>query len=247
MIKEDVFQEIQEITAFLVHKGWAERNAGNYSYRLDEEGFKRLIDSTPEYRYRVYLDVDLEALDTQGGFYALLISLGNSRFRDVAKDPLACSGIVLYESSGDFQSPNGRFSFISTHESVKPSSELVSHLMIHQYLAGNNPDKKAVLHSHPTYLIAYSHRYYGLTKEKLNELLEEIMPEVGFYIPKRTGFVELIAPGSSELALATLKELANHDVVVWKKHGCLAVAETLWDAVDMMDILDKAAQIRLLI
>jgi rhamnulose-1-phosphate aldolase len=236
MIKEDVFREIQEIAAFLVHKGWAERNAGNYSYRLDEEDFKRLVEVVPEYRYRVYLDVEFECL---GGFYALLVSVGNSRFRDVAKDPLAYCGIVLYE--------NGRFSFISTHESVKPTSELVSHLMIHQYLAENNPNKKAVLHSHPTYLIAFSHRYYGFTKEKLNELLEEIMPEVGFYIPKRTGFVELITPGSGELAQATLKELADHDVVVWKKHGCLAVAETLWDAFDMMDILDKAAQIRLLI
>ena len=235
MIKEDVFQEIQEIAAFLVHKGWAERNAGNYSYRLDEGDFKRLVEVVPEYRYRVDLDVEFEYLC---GFEALLLSVRNSRFRDVAKDPLANSGIVLNEGGG--------LSFLSTSESVKPTSELVSHLMIHQYLAVNNPNKKAILHSHPTYLIAFSHRYYDFTKEKLNELLEEIMPEVGFYIPKRTGFVELIAPGSSELALATLKELTDHDVVVWKKHGCLAVAETLWDAVDMMDILDKAAQIRLL-
>jgi len=227
-VPRDLCQEIQEIAAFLVQKGWAERNAGNFSYRLDSECFD-------EFRYRTDLE---KGIDTGGSVDALLISVGNSKFRDVAKDPLAHCGIVLCE--GD------KLSFLSTREGVKPTSELSSHLLIHQYLAANSPVKKAVLHSHPTYLIAFSHKYYDYTKERLNELLADIMPEVSFYIPRGTGFVELLTPGSNELAQETIKELANHDVVVWKKHGCLAVAETLWDAVDMMDILDKAALVRMM-
>jgi rhamnulose-1-phosphate aldolase len=154
------------------------------------------------------------------------------------KHPQSNFGIVMIKDS--------KLVFLSEHENQLPSSELNSHLMIHQYLANNNPKKRALLHTHPTFLIAWSHKYYSYPKDKLNLLLESMMPEVGAYIPRGTGFVDTLSPGSSDLAHKTVEELIEHDIVIWMKHGVLGTGDNLWEIVDMIDILDKAAQIALL-
>ena len=46
-----------------------------------------------------------------------------------------------------------------------------------------------------------------------------------------------------ELAKATIKQLAEHDVVFWEKHGILAVGEDLIECFDAIDTLSKSAQI----
>ena len=238
MKRNDVFKEIQEVAAFLVNKGWAERNAGNFSHRLDAEVINTLFKVIPEFRHRICLEIDLEQHNIKGNIDPILISVADCKFRDIVNDPLSHCGIVLYEDN--------KLIFLSCQDNIMPTSELPSHLSIHQFLSANNPTKSSVLHTHPTYLLALSHKFYGYSKEKLNGLLESIMPEVGYYIPKQAGFVDYHTPGSNELAQATIQELTNHDVIVWKKHGCLAVAETFWGVVDMMDMLDKAAHVALL-
>jgi len=260
----DIFIEIKEVAEFLFHKGWAERNAGNFSYRLNDALFCKncqlsIVDcncSIRHFKYKIELDIDLDGLNIPTDIEPILISVSNSKFRDIAKDPASNCGIVFFEndSSGavpsskysntDFQSPN-KLMFLCSNESQKPTSELYSHLMIHKYLAATFPNKRAVLHTHPTYLLAFSHKHYHRSKLELNKLLESMIPEVEYYIPRRTGFVDLMVPGSKELAYETINQLSDHDTVVWKKHGCLGVSETLWDAVDMIDILDKAAHIAL--
>ena len=47
-----------------------------------------------------------------------------------------------------------------------------------------------------------------------------------------------------DLAEATLSTLAEgYDVVMWEKHGVLAVDNDIIDAFDQVDVLNKAAQI----
>ena len=50
-------------------------------------------------------------------------------------------------------------------------------------------------------------------------------------------------PGSNELAQATLKELADYDVVLWEKHGVFAKGLDIMDAFDQVDVLSKSAKI----
>ncbi len=48
---------------------------------------------------------------------------------------------------------------------------------------------------------------------------------------------------SVELADATLKELADYDVVMWEKHGIFAVDRDVMAAFDQIDVLNKSALI----
>ena len=196
MKNAEIFDEIKQIAHFVHQKGWAERNAGNLSFRIDD---------------------------------AIYITTSGSKFRDIASQP----GKYLIRSNEGTSTQT-------------PSTELPTHALIHAYLSEHAPEKKCVMHTHPTHLIALSHKFYHYTPQMINTLLESIMPEVAIFIPRQTGFVELLTPGSTELAEQTLSNLSYHDVIVWKKHGCIAVADTFWDAVDMIDILDKAAYIALL-
>jgi rhamnulose-1-phosphate aldolase len=209
MHPESIYHEIKEIAKFLKYKGWAERNAGNFSYRIQKSA-----DS-----------------------FDILISTAGSRFRDIAICPETYTVVV-----SPCQYTDGQLS-----QKGSPSSEYPTHSAIHDFFMRYHPDKKAVIHTHPTHLIAFSHLFYKSSPDTLSSFLSDMMPEVSMYIPDGIGFVELIAPGSDDLAKATINLLKKHDIVVWKKHGCIAVGETLWDAIDLIDILDKAAQISLLI
>ena len=50
-------------------------------------------------------------------------------------------------------------------------------------------------------------------------------------------------PAPVELAEATIKELADYDVVMWEKHGIFAVDRDVMAAFDQIDVLNKSALI----
>ncbi len=62
-------------------------------------------------------------------------------------------------------------------------------------------------------------------------------------IRKGVGLVPYCVPGSEELAQTTIKALEKHDVVLWEKHGCLAIGTDMLETFDRVDILNKAARI----
>ena len=70
-----------------------------------------------------------------------------------------------------------------------------------------------------------------------------MIPECRLIVPKGIGIVPYEIPGTVELARATIKQLENHDVVFWEKHGILAVGEDLIECFDAIDTLSKSAQI----
>ena len=50
---------------------------------------------------------------------------------------------------------------------------------------------------------------------------------------------------AEELARATVRELAEYDVVLWEKHGVCAVGPDVMQAFDQIDVLAKSADIYL--
>lgn len=59
----------------------------------------------------------------------------------------------------------------------------------------------------------------------------------------RLGMIPYALPSSVELAEATIKELADYDVVMWEKHGIFAVDRDVMAAFDQIDVLNKSALI----
>jgi rhamnulose-1-phosphate aldolase len=106
--------------------------------------------------------------------------------------------------------------------------------------------EKAIVHTHAHELIALTHDKNLRNEARLNEILLKMHTETAFFIPEGIGFVPLEVPGSMELAKANLKSLKNHKVILWEKHGCLAVGKDVHEAFDRIDLMAKAARIYLL-
>jgi rhamnulose-1-phosphate aldolase len=222
--------EIAEVAGYLWEKGWAERNAGNISIHISD--------------WIAANDRDLQALATYhlprrmselaGAFF--YVTGTGKRMRDVAKNPMHYGAIVRV-------SPDGNAYDVVAEQDIKPTSELPSHFSIHASFKQCGSKNRVVLHTHPTDLIALSHVADLKNPEAFNRLLWSMHPETFIVVPRGVGFVPYEVPGTLALADASLALLAKHDVIVWEKHGVLAVGENLSDTFDLIDTLSKSAQI----
>ena len=102
---------------------------------------------------------------------------------------------------------------------------------------------KASVHTHPIELIALSHNKKFMEKDVATNLLWSMIPETKAFCPRGLGMIPYQLPSSVELADATIKELADYDVVMWEKHGIFAVDRDVMAAFDQIDVLNKSALI----
>lgn len=229
-------ENIAEITGLISERGWAERNAGNVS-----------VDVTEEYgRIRGYLEspkVKTAKKYPELAGRCFLVTATGSRFRDIAKRPE--EHVFLARIADDLDgyhvlSQSGK-------KSSAPTSEFPSHLSIHAHLQRTDPTKKTVLHTHPDSLLALTHIRKYLDEETLNHMLWSMHPEMRIVMHDGVGVVPYGVPGSEELAESTVKVLEKHRMVLWEKHGCVAVGQDVFDAFDLIDTADKSAKIFLMV
>jgi rhamnulose-1-phosphate aldolase len=223
-------EEVAEVAGYLWAKGWAERNAGNISICISDciVAGDRDLPALSTYRLPRRMSELAEAF-----FY---VTGTGKRMRDVAKNPLQHGAIVRVSADGNTYD-------VVAEQDIKPTSELPSHFSIHASFKRNASKNRVALHTHPTDLIALSHVAGLKNPEMLNRLLWSMHPETFIVVPKGIGFVPYEVPGTLALADASLALLAKHDVIVWEKHGVLAVGENLSDTFDLIDTLSKSAQI----
>lgn len=222
---------IAEVAGYLWTKGWAERNGGNISVNVtdllsDEEK------ALPAIAPAVAL---LEQVPVLGGHVFFVTGTGK-RMRYVATSPFDNGSIIRIAA-------DGRSYEIIAEQPVKPTSELPSHLLMHNYVRSTGRDNKVVLHTHPTDLIALTHNKKYLDSRTISRMLWSMIPECRIIVPRGIGIVGYEVPGTIELAHATIKQLEEHDVVFWEKHGILAVGDDIIECFDAIDTLSKSAQI----
>ena len=80
-------------------------------------------------------------------------------------------------------------------------------------------------------------------KDVETNMLWSMIPETKAFCPRGLGMIPYQLPSSVELADATIKELADYDVVMWEKHGIFAVDRDVMAAFDQIDVLNKSALI----
>jgi rhamnulose-1-phosphate aldolase len=118
-------------------------------------------------------------------------------------------------------------------------------LGIHQLIAKRGSNEKVILHTHASELVALTQHPAIKDADTINRILWGMHPETAVFIPKGIGFVPYIMPGSEEIAIRTLAELANFDIVLWEKHGVFAIGQNVLDCFDNIDIACKSAHIYL--
>ncbi|MCD8261638.1 MAG: rhamnulose-1-phosphate aldolase [Bacteroides sp.] len=223
--------QIAEVAGYLWERGWAERNGGNISVNVSE--FMDELDKNRPALRTVALLATFKAL---AGHYFFVTGTGR-RMRYVAKSPMENGSIIRLNDAGD------AYDIIADND-IAPTSELPSHLSMHNYMRSvRGCDTKVVCHTHPTDLIALTHVKKFLQPGVLGRMLWSMIPETRIIVPRGVGIIPYEIPGTMDLATATIKELAKHDVVMWEKHGCLAVGEDIIETFDMIDTLSKSSQI----
>ena len=226
-----VIDEVAEVTGYLWQKGWAERNGGNITVNITEFA-DEAVRQLPALAGPFPIGKTLPCLE---GTYFYAKGTGK-RMRDLARRPMAngaviriCADCASYEIIAD--------------EPVMPTSELPSHLELQNYLLSTGSSYKATLHTHPIELVAMSHIERFLRPGEMTRVLWSMIPETLAFAPLGIGIVPYQLPGSLRLAEATLEQIKTHDVVLWEKHGTVAVGTDIMDAFDQTDVLCKAANI----
>ncbi|MDR0940388.1 MAG: rhamnulose-1-phosphate aldolase [Mediterranea sp.] len=223
--------KVAEVAGYLWQKGWAERNGGNITVNITE-----------------FVDDEMRRLPPLDGAKPIGATLPhlrgcyfyckgtNKRMRDVARWPMANGSIIrITDDCAGY--------VIIADQPVAPTSELPSHLSVHNYLISRGSPYKASLHTHPIELIAMTHTPKFLEKDVATNLLWSMIPETKAFCPRGLGIIPYKLPGSVEMAEATISELADYDVVMWEKHGVFAVDTDVMQAFDQVDVLNKSAQI----
>jgi len=230
----EIKEEIQKVSGYLWSKGWAESNAGNISYNVTHL-LTGIIDSL-DFEPPVELKTPFPALNKN----IIIVTGTGTRMRDVAVDTYKNACFVQIINDGEswrqVQKPE-------LQHPIMPTSELPTHLAIHNMLIEENRKEKVIVHTHPDNLIALTHINEFCNEERINNMLWSIQPETCVFIHDGVGFVPYLPTGSEELANATIKKFENHRVALWEKHGCLAIGETANQAFDLIDIVDKSAGI----
>lgn len=229
MIKS--IEDVAEVAGMLWEKGWAERNGGNITVNVTDE-----LDD--DFKSRRPIAGPFETgvqIPHLKGMYFYCKGTGR-RMRDLSRDPMSNGSIIrICDDCTSYE--------IIADKPVMPTSELPSHLSLHNYLVGKGFAYKASLHTHPIELVAMSHSDKFLDSAYLTRLLWSMIPETLAFAPLGIGVVPYALPGSLTLAEATLKEIEKFDVVLWEKHGTVAVGTDVMDAFDQTDVLNKAATI----
>jgi rhamnulose-1-phosphate aldolase len=225
-------EKVAEVAGYLWQKGWAERNGGNITVNVTQ-----------------YVDDAMRDLPAIGMTRAVGASVPHlkgcwfyckgtgRRMRDLARDPMSNGAVIRILDDGI------SYEIVADME-VLPTSELPSHLKVHDRMMEKGTPCGATLHTHPIELVALTHDRKWLEKDAATRMLWSMIPETKAFCPKGLGIVPYMLPSSVELARATVGTLdEGYDVVMWEKHGVFAVDVDIMSAFDQIDVLNKSAQI----
>ena len=224
--------KVAEVAGYLWTKGWAERNGGNITINItqwvDEE-----MRELPAITEPKPIGTTLPRLK---GCWFYCKGTGR-RMRDLARRPMENGSIIRIL-------PDCAHYGIVADAPVAPTSELPSHLSVHDYLLAKGSPYRASLHTHPIELVALTHSPKWMEKDVATRMLWSMIPETKAFCPRGLGMVPYMLPSSVELADATIRAIdQDYDVVMWEKHGVFAVDTDIMSAFDQVDVLNKAAQI----
>ena len=224
-------EKTAEVAGYLWQNGWAERNGGNITVNItdlvDDE-----VKAMPAISEVKQIGVTLPYLK---GCYFYCKGTGK-RMRDLARKPMENGSVIrILDDCASY--------VIIADNVVNPTSELPSHLSVHNRMIEKGSNYRATVHTHPIELIAMSHTKKFMGKDVLTNILWSMIPETKAFCPRGLGIIPYELPGSVKMAEETVSQLDDYDVVLWEKHGVFATDTDIMQAFDQVDVLNKSAQI----
>jgi rhamnulose-1-phosphate aldolase len=231
---QKILDEIKKITSDMARKGWAESNGGNVSLRLNEEYRSFFNDFQPKTE-PLKLPITMPTIANE----RFLVS-GTGRFlRNVEIAPEKNMGVIEIDNKGESYQLLWGF-----EPTGAPTSELPAHLMSHCSIKEKSNNKSfALIHTHPTNVIALTYAVANLDTKSLSRLLWESHAECMVVFPQGIEFLPWMMAGSIELGKATANALLSRDLAVWQFHGICGCGRNLDQAFGRIDVAEKAAEI----
>jgi rhamnulose-1-phosphate aldolase len=210
-------------------RGWAEASAGNMSLRLSM--LPRTIARLAPDPQRIQ-STALDMTDLIGDYF--LVTASGSRMRDIAVFPekWLCLIKILDQR---------RLWLIDGNE--KLSSEWPTHASLHALFKENRNAERAVVHCHPLSLIALSHIFAD--EKEMNERIFRLQHETLLFVPEMLGLIPYAVTGSDSLAKVSKEKFRKFRLALWDKHGVIAGGQSLDQALDRIEVVEKAAAIYL--
>lgn len=221
-IVEDIGEAGQQLTSMAACEG----SAGNISVFVPSLACP--LEPVEE------IDLPAAAHALAGGW--MVITAGGRRLRDVARRPTTTLAALRISESGETATMHAA-------ADVHPSSELNSHLAIHDdHRTRRSVDYHVVLHAQPLRLVFLSHLPDITTTEELNERLMRWEPETAVVASEGVELAAFQVPGSPGQMQATVQALASSSAVVWAKHGIVTRSDvSATHAADLVEYLEAAA------
>ncbi|GIP43438.1 rhamnulose-1-phosphate aldolase [Paenibacillus sp. J45TS6] len=225
-----------EATQHMWRFGWDERNGGNVSYLLDES------------EVAAYMDIDRVIrtfkpafpVNELAGKYFIVTGSGKY-FKNIIDDPEANLGVIRISKDGETLEL-----LWGLPDDAKPTSELAAHFMSHIERIKIDPNHRVVIHNHATNVIAMTF-IHELNEDKFTRTLWEMCTECIVVFPDGIGIIPWMVPGSSEIGRETALKMAEHRAVLWPHHGIFGTGNSIDDALGLIETIEKAAQIYMLI
>lgn len=216
--------------------GWDERNGGNISYRLDEAEVAEYLDLSKVIRE---IPTGFEAKPLAGKIF--VVTGTGKYFKNVEDDPETNLGIVRI-------APDGKTAQLlwGYKDGGKFTSEFPAHMMSHMSRLAVDPESRVVMHTHPTNLLAMNY-VHELDEAKFSHTLWEMCTECIVVFPEGVGVLPWMVCGTNSIGEATAAKMRDFRVVVWALHGVYGAGKTLDETFGLIETVEKAAQIFMLI
>lgn len=226
---DELVWEVGDVGQRMVALQAAEGAAGNISVFVQD------LSALPDqYTERGMIDLPVNVPALADGW--VIVTGSGRRLRDVARSPerVLC---VLHILS------NGNQARLIAAASLRPTSELNSHLAIHQSLVSRDRcPLHAVVHAQPLRLTYLSHLPLYSNPRVFNQRLLRWQPEAIMEFPEGIGTLPFEVPGSTEQMAVTAQALLVQRAIVWQKHGIVARATSVSKAADLVEYAEVAAQ-----
>lgn len=228
--------EMMEVTRNMWEMGWDERNGGNISYLLKAEEVEKYIDITGIKR-----NIPLEFPVTElAGKYFIVTGTGKY-FKNVIFKPEENLGIIRVAIDG--KSIDLLWGY---EDGSSPTSELAAHFMSHMERIKQDPQHSIIMHAHATNVLAMTF-VHDLDEKLFTKTLWQMCTECLVVFPDGIGIIPWIVPGTNEIGHITAAKMQEHRVVIWPQHGIFCAGTTMDETFGLLETIEKAAQIYMLI
>ncbi len=229
-------REFCQTASNMYRLGWDERNGGNISMLLDEAELAEYLDTASVLRT---IPTGFDAASLRGRYF--LVTGTGKYFKNIEADPETNLGILRIARDG-----SAAELLWGLRDGGNPTSEFASHMMTHAVRLQVDPEHRVVTHCHPTHMLAMTF-VHELEDKAFTHSLWQMCSECIMVFPDGVGVLPWMVCGTNAIGEATAEKMRDFRIVIWGMHGIYSAGRTLDETFGLIETVEKAAQLYMLI